>query len=175
MKTEQTNPNSSHTVPVAPTSTADLEGSSSPVVNYVEELYERAHDAREGYQKAAELTDSPDLKAVFEENSAQRTGFALELEGHLRTMGEDPNPNASFYGKLHQGWMHIVAKFSDGEEALLSECQRGEEAALESYQDALDALELPQPVAETVERQRDRVKRELVTLRNLEQLETAKS
>lgn len=145
------------------------------VNNYLRELYERAHDAREGYAKAAELTDDTDLKQVFTENSEQRTQFALELEGVLRALGENPDESTSFFGKIHQGWMQVIAKFSEGEEALLAECERGEEAALSSYQEALDTMELPDRVAAIVERQRDRVKSELVTLGNLKELETVKS
>lgn len=174
MKNEPTNSNTSDLVPEAPTNKDEAEGKKSSIVDYLEELYERAQDAREGYKKAAQLTESARLRKVFEENSVQRTEFALELEGLLRTMGEEPEADSCFYGKLHQGWMQIVSKFSEGEDVLLSECQRGEEAALKSYSSALDTMKLPDSVVGTVERQRDRIRHELITLRNFEKLETAK-
>ncbi len=167
MKQESTFESSSYSTSGIASGT-ETESNSSSVVNYLEDLYARAHDAREGYQKAAELTESQSLKQFFGENSVQRSEFALELEGLLRTMGEEPDGDASILGKVHQGWMHIVSKFSEGEANLLSECQRGEEAALESYEETLNTMELPNPVAGAVERQRDRVRGELAKLRELE-------
>ena len=140
---------------------------------YVQDLLERALDAREGYQKAAELTNSPGLRQFFTENSGQRATFAQELEALLRKAGVEPDYSGTLTAKIHQGWMSLVSKVSSGEEGLLSECYRGEEKALADYEDALDSMDLPINVAGVIERQRDRLKGELFTLNELKEVEKA--
>ena len=140
--------------------------------DYVQTLLERAYDGHEGYSKAAELTDSPDLKQFFSENSDQRAQFALELEGLLRTAERSVADSGTLVGKVHQGWMAIVSTFTAGEEGLLNECERGEETALGDYQEALEKMDLPRNIEQVVEKQRDRLKSELVVLGNIKELES---
>ena len=143
--------------------------SEDETINYVQELLERALDARDGYKQAAELTDSPGLRQFFTENSGQRAVFALELEALLHEVGVEPVDSKSLAAKVHHGWMAIVSKIGQGEENLLNECQRGEEAALSDYEEALESRELPLKIAVVVEGQRDRLKSELFTLNELTQ------
>ena len=138
--------------------------------DYVQDLHERALDAHEGYAKAADLTESEGLKNFFTDNAAQRATFALELEGLLRQGNIEPRESGTLVGKMHQGWMALVAKVGDCEKNLLSECLRGEQTALGEYQEALDSMELPSHVASVVERQRDRLKSEISSLEQLGQI-----
>ena len=135
--------------------------------DYVQDLHVRALDANEGYAKAADLTKSEGLKNFFSENSQQRANFALELEGLLRQGNIEPKDSGTLIGKMHQGWMALVAKVGDCEKNLLSECLRGEQSALGEYQSALDSMELPAHIAKVVERQRDRLKSEIASLEEI--------
>lgn len=132
-------------------------------------------DGHQGYAKAVELAESKPLKDFFAENSAQRAKFALELEGLLRMESTEPDDSATLAGRVHQHWMSLVSKVSKGDDKLLSECLRGEEAAISDYQNALDSMELAPRVAEVIERQRDRIKEEMKTLSNLEEFEASLS
>ena len=178
MKMTPTTPNTLQPVPLGtvPSAAATPGGVIPPTnmkdpYNYVESLLERAYDGHEGYAKAAELTDSDDLKQFFTENSEQRARFALELEGVLRSARREVADSGTLAGKVHQGWMALVSKFSSGEEGLLNECQRGEETALKDYEEALESLDLPSNIAGIIERQRDRIRTELVVVGNLKELE----
>lgn len=139
---------------------------------YVQDLLERAHDGQAGYAKAAELTDSEDLKKFFLDNSFQREEFATELGKLLAQAGREVQESGSLSGKLHQNWMTLVSKFSAGEDGLLAECQRGEETALGEYDEALSGMNLPETIFIVVEKQRDRLRSELVVLGNLKELES---
>ncbi|GHC41478.1 ferritin-like domain-containing protein [Roseibacillus persicicus] len=138
------------------------------ITDYLQQLYTRAMDAIEGYKHAAILTDNPELTLFFVANAEQREQFALELEGHLRQRGIEPDDGSSITGKLHQTWMAVVSKFSGDETGLLDECERGEEAAINDYEEALSSFQLPTDVVATVERQRDQLREELRNLKTLQ-------
>ena len=140
---------------------------------FVQDLHVRALDANEGYAKAADLTKSEGLKNFFGENSEQRAQFALELEGLLRKANIEPRDSGTLAGKVHQGWMALVSKVGDCEKNLLNECQRGEESALGEYQEALDSMELSPEISAVVERQKDRLKAEIVSLKEIGKIASA--
>jgi uncharacterized protein (TIGR02284 family) len=69
---------------------------------------------------------------------------------------------------LHRGWINIrsaVAGQDDG--AVVSECERGEDAAVSAYRDALDE-DLPANIRAVVERQYAEVKQAHDRIRSLE-------
>lgn len=155
--------------------TTETTTQNSKTLDYVQDLHGRAKDGHQGYAKAVELAEGKPLKDFFAENSAQRAKFALELEGLLRMESIEPDDSATLAGRVHQHWMSLVSKVSKGDGKLLSECLRGEEAAISDYQNALDSMELAPRVAEVIERQRDRIKEEMKTLSNLEEFEASLS
>ena len=56
-------------------------------------------------------------------------------------------------GSLHRGWIDLKAAIGAGDEtSIIAECQRGEEATVNNYQEALKA-DLPLDVQYVVKRQ----------------------
>jgi uncharacterized protein (TIGR02284 family) len=83
---------------------------------------------------------NPGLKKFFSELAVERAEFASELRQKVVELGGEPETKGSVAGALHRGWMNIIGTLtSKDEHAILSECERGEDSAVEAYRDALKA------------------------------------
>jgi uncharacterized protein (TIGR02284 family) len=80
------------------------------------------------------------LKTLFSDYSQQRSRFATALQGEARSLGETkPETSSSATGALHRGWINLKSAITGGDEhAILAECERGEDSAVEEYKKALD-------------------------------------
>jgi len=79
------------------------------------------------------------LKSLFRDYSDQRSRFATALKSEARRIGEtDPETSSSATGALHRGWMNLKSAITGADEhAILAECERGEDSALEAYKKAM--------------------------------------
>jgi uncharacterized protein (TIGR02284 family) len=108
-------------------------------VSVLRGLIETAKDGQHGFQTAAEDAKDGDLARVFTEFSTQRTTFIAELQDRVRSLGGNPSESGSVAGSLHRGWIDLKSAISSHEpHAVLSECERGEDAAVKAYREALD-------------------------------------
>ena len=103
-------------------------------------LIETLKDGQEGFKQAAEGVTNPNLKSLFRDYSQQRSRFATALQSEARQHGEtDPETSSSATGALHRGWINLKSVITGGDEhAILAECERGEDSAVEEYKKALD-------------------------------------
>lgn len=102
------------------------------------DLIQKNLDAEKGYQKASENIDNGALKIFFENRSKERGHFAQSLQSEMAAYAKETETEDSFASKAHRAWMDIKVFFSgNNEEAMLEEAIRGEEAALEEYEEAL--------------------------------------
>jgi len=102
-------------------------------------LIETLKDGQEGFKQAAEGVREPKLKSLFRDYSDQRSRFATALKSEARRIGEtDPETSSSATGALHRGWMNLKSAITGADEhAILAECERGEDSALEAYKKAM--------------------------------------
>ena len=103
-------------------------------------LIETLKDGQEGFKQAAEGVSDPKLKSLFRDYSDQRSRFATVLQSEARRQGEtEPETTSSAAGALHRGWINLKSAITGGDEhAILVECERGEDSAVEEYKKALD-------------------------------------
>jgi uncharacterized protein (TIGR02284 family) len=103
-------------------------------------LIETLKDGQEGFKQAAESVRDPQLKALFGQYSQQRSRFAAALQNEARSHGETkPETSSSATGALHRGWINLKSAITGGDEhAILAECERGEDSAVEEYKKALE-------------------------------------
>lgn len=111
----------------------------STTVSILNDLIETLKDGQEGYRQSAEAVTSPDLKALFNKYLLQRSQFAGQLQEAAREFGEkDPATTGSAAGAIHRGWINLkAALLSQNDQAILEECERGEDAAVDAYENAL--------------------------------------
>ena len=103
-------------------------------------LIETLKDGQEGFKQAAEGVSDPKLKSLFRDYSDQRSRFATALQSEAHRHGEtEPETSSSATSALHRGWINLKSAVTGGDEhAILAECERGEDSAVEEYKKALD-------------------------------------
>lgn len=112
------------------------------------------HDRVEGYEKAAAQTKEDDLRSLFTNMSTQSRQFAGELEGIVRTEGDDPAEGTTNSGKIYRTWMDVKATFGgDDRKGILASCEFGEDAAQTAYRSALKEDDVNGPVKQLIENQ----------------------
>ena len=108
------------------------------VINTLNELIETCKDGEEGFRTCADGVKNPVLKTFFEEKAQRCALGAAQLAGKVRELGGDPERGSSTSGMLHRFWVNIRASISGmDDEAVLAECERGEDVAKRAYEEAL--------------------------------------
>lgn len=108
------------------------------VISTLNGLIVTCKDGQNGFMTAAEGIERSELKAVFYEFAQQRTQFMGVLQELVRSLGGDPEDTGSLSAALHRGWMDIKSLVTGkDEEAILNECERGEDYAKDAYTAAL--------------------------------------
>jgi uncharacterized protein (TIGR02284 family) len=121
-------------------------------------LIEICADGVRGYEAASREVDDAELRQLFDEYARQRSSMRHELELCVSTLGGEPDAADSVAGRVHRGWMKVRGAVANREShAILAECERGEDAAVQAYREAMDQLVTPD-VREIVARQYVRVK-----------------
>ena len=101
------------------------------------------------------------LKSLFSEYSLQRSKFAGELQNEAISLGEaHPEDTSSTAGAMHRAWINLKSAItSQDDHAILAECERGEDSAVNEYKKAMEEEELSSAIRETISRQYADVKR----------------
>ena len=123
------------------------------IVETLNDLIATCKDGELGFTACAERVESPDLRQLFTQRAAACRQAAEELRPFVIQYGGEPETEGSTSGALHRGWVAVrgsLAGYSD--QAMLDECERGEDAALARYRKALKQ-ELPEPLLALVQRQ----------------------
>ena len=128
-------------------------------------LIETCKDGERGFRTASDGLTDPLTKSAFQGYARERGQMARELQDEVRRLGGDPDKSGSMSGALHRGWINIksvVTGKDDG--SIIAEAERGEDAAKQTYDDALQAglsgttLALVQQQAARVHATHDRVR-----------------
>jgi uncharacterized protein (TIGR02284 family) len=125
----------------------------------IDNLVETLKDGQEGFKQAAESVKDPQLKSLFGEFSRQRGRFVSELRSQAQGPKEQESKDrGSAAGAIHRGWINLKSALTSGDDhAILAECERGEDSAVEEYRKALDNG-LSAPVQSIVSRQYAQIK-----------------
>ena len=138
------------------------------IISTINNLIETLKDGQKGFKEAAEAVSDPQLKSLFTEYSQQRARFAGELQTQARSAGEaEPETDGSAAGAMHRGWINLKSAItSKDEKAILAECERGEDSAVQAFEKAMRD-ELPSSVRDIVSRQFSEIKSAHDRIRNL--------
>jgi len=138
------------------------------ITSTINNLIVTLKDGQEGFKQAAEGVKDPQLKSLFNEYSQQRSRFATELQSQARSLGEpEPETSSSAAGALHRSWINLKSAVTRGDDhAILAECERGEDSAVEEYKKAIDDDRSAQ-LREIISRQYAAIKEAHDRIRNL--------
>ena len=124
------------------------------VISTINGLIETLKDGQKGFKEAAEAVKDPQLKSLFDQYSQQRSRFATELQNQAKSLGEtEPEKTGSAAGAMHRAWINLKSATTSGDDhAILAECERGEDSAMNEYKEALENG-LTSPLRDIVSRQ----------------------
>ena len=140
---------------------------SQDTIDVLNTLIETCNDGERGFRHVAEHAKSPELRSLFMERANECRQACADLRAQVVQLGGEPETGGSASGALHRGWTSLVGSVSGwSDKQLLEECERGEDAALTRYRDALDEA-LPDNIRMLIERQYEGVKRNHAQVRTL--------
>jgi uncharacterized protein (TIGR02284 family) len=155
-----------------PESKADSVDSVASTLN---QLVQTCKDGEHGFLTAAQAVEDPNLRRLFESYSQQRAEFAAELQVEVERGAEEPEGEGHAVAALHRGWMNLKSVVTGkGEGAIIAECERGEDFAVQAYERALRAP-LSADLKGMVERQFLKIKEAHDQVRSLEQVHSRHS
>jgi uncharacterized protein (TIGR02284 family) len=123
------------------------------VISVLNDLIETCEDGVRGFHTAADAVEDPQARSVFNTRADYIARSEADLRALVRRLGGDPEHHGSVSGAVHRGWINLKAAVTGkDDEAIIAECERGEDAAVERYEDALEQ-DLPPDVRSLVDRQ----------------------
>jgi uncharacterized protein (TIGR02284 family) len=124
-------------------------------------------DGERGYRAAASDVTDPGYQLIFTRDAKERAAFAAALRQVVLPDASALVCDGSALGALHRGWLDAKSAVTGGKpKAVLAECQRGEDRALELYRAALHA-DLHPELRETVQEQYEAIKKARAELAGL--------
>jgi len=130
---------------------------SKETIEVLNDLVMIHNDRIVGYERALEetKTDDADLRQLFTSMIDESRKMRLDLAGEVQALGGEFEAGTTTSGKLYRAWMDVKAVFTGHSRyAVLSNCERGEDAAQDAYKEALDENTLPNYIRTTLESQR---------------------
>ena len=128
------------------------------VAKKLNNLLEKNYDAEKGYQDAAERIENPTMKDFLKEQARKRYDFGHEIKTEIKNYGEQPDKGGSAKGTVHRAWMDLKAAVaSSSEEQVMEEVQRGEQSAINEYNEVISETSLPPSVQQVLTKQRDQI------------------
>ena len=117
------------------------------ILSTLESLIEINRDGQEGFRQAAEHADASDLQAVFGQHASERAVMVTELQNLQRQHGQvEVDDGGSIVGGLHRAWINLRSVIATkNDQAILEEAERGEDAAVKAYREALEPATPPLP------------------------------
>lgn len=130
----------------------------SEILDQLNRLLTRNHDAEKGYQEAADNVNDNELKSLFLAQSRQRSEYAQEIDREIRALGGEPDNGTSLAADLHRAWINIKSTFaSNDDKATVQECHRGDQEALNDYNAVLQETDLVASTRELLLRQKQSI------------------
>lgn len=137
------------------------------VLATLNELIEACRDGEAGFKSCAEDIADGQLKQPFLNLADGCSDAARELSALMVSRGGNPEQGHSLSGTLHRRWIDIKSSLmGKDDDAIMRECERGEDMALKSYRRALEK-DLPLDVRAVVERQYQGVIQNYELMKNL--------
>lgn len=124
------------------------------MINDLQELLEKNHDAEKGFLTAEKASQNQHLKKFLKKQAGQKNQFVEELTEVVKSLNAHPREKGSAAGMVHRTWMDIkTALTNNKDEAVLKECIRGEKESEREYVEKLQNDNLPTGISDLLRRQ----------------------
>lgn len=123
-------------------------------INQLQYLLKTNRDAKKGFAEAAEHAADPQLAQLLREKSVQRAEFEETARQRIVDLGAEPFEHSTLGAALHRAWLNVRDTVAGkGDYAVVSECERGEEMAVQKYTDVLSEMEMPADLRALIQKQ----------------------
>lgn len=128
----------------------------------LQSLMEIGRDANDGFTQSANQATDPGLKTLLHQYAMGRATMVDELQQLQVQHGQSGiDDSGTVTGTLHRAWINLRSAVSSHHDlAILEEVERGEDAAVAAYREALEPREIPLPrsITAVLEHQLQKVK-----------------
>ncbi|WP_340586300.1 PA2169 family four-helix-bundle protein [Erythrobacter alti] len=101
-------------------------------------LTDTAFDSVEGYRKAAEKADNPQLKQALQQRCQKREQTVAQMNAEIQRQGGELVTKGTMTGEAHQMWMSIADAFENSDEAAAERVEEGEDYLKGKFESALE-------------------------------------
>jgi len=130
------------------------------IVDVLNSLVQINNDRIEGYERAAKETEDADLKDLFSKMASKSHMMKSQLSSEVLKRGGKPTESTTTSGKGFRLWMDFKAALTGRDrKGILSSCEFGEDAAQDTYADALQtSSELPSEIISLISNQKSQLR-----------------
>lgn len=125
------------------------------LISTLNDLIQISKDGEKGFRACADDAQERYVhyKEMFMSRATECAQTVLDLQDLVHRLGGEPTNHSTLGGALHRQWLNLKTAITGrDDEAILNECERGEDAAVHAYRKAL-SQDLPTDVRLIVERQ----------------------
>ena len=101
-------------------------------------LTDTTFDSVEGYRRAADKAQSPQIKSTLMQQADKRQQLVDQMNAELERRGEELVTKGTTAGKLHQFWVEATNLFESGDEAAVERVEEGEDYLAKKFEEALE-------------------------------------
>jgi uncharacterized protein (TIGR02284 family) len=127
------------------------------IVDDLNDLVKINNDRIQGYEKAIEDNEDPQLDDLFRHYVIQSQNFRSQLADHIVRidgLAVSDVTSTDTTSKLHRAWIDIKSSLTGKDrDSVLNSVEFGESAAVEAYEDAIENDNIPAYIKEDIEKQ----------------------
>lgn len=137
-------------------------------VSALNKIITTLYDGENGFKEAAKEVDNTSLATRFRGLAQQRYDFGHEVKPFIKQLGGDVDKGGSTAATLHRAWIDLKTALAGNDEAaVLAECVRGEESAVDTYQEVIADKNLPTGARDVLRTQLSAITTSLNEMRSL--------
>ncbi len=107
-------------------------------IDVLNSLIEINNDRIYGYETASKEVEETDLKMMFSHSTETSIKCKAQLVAEVKNLGGKPTESTTTTGKIYRIWMDVKALATGKDrKVILDSCVFGEDAAIETYNEAL--------------------------------------
>jgi uncharacterized protein (TIGR02284 family) len=127
-------------------------------IEILNDLIQINNDRIVGYEKAIKETkpEDEDLKVLYASMIAESHRIRIALATEVQSLGAEAEQGTTTSGKIYRAWMDVKAVFTGHDrQAVLENCEAGEDAAQKAYRTALNSDALPAFIRDLLAQQQE--------------------
>ena len=141
------------------------------IVDDLNDLVKINNDRMQGYEKAIEDNEDPQLDDLFRHYVIQSQNFRSQLAEHIVRidgLAVSDATSTDVSSKLHRAWIDIKSALTGKDrDSVLSSVEFGESAAVEAYEDAIEKDHIPAYIKEDLEKQLTELKASYAKIKSM--------